>query len=153
MFENLKLRWVIILGVLFFGFYFSFPSFKYYSSFKNLNSEKLQEIEKNTIDLGLDLRGGLHIVLELDERKFLEKLCRSNLSKNSKRQYEQLLNNAEKSSKLKNSSITSELNYKDLNIIYTTCSTNSAQRYLDATIIMKTSRTLICITIIIVSNY
>ena len=80
MFENLKLRWVLIICSLLFGFYFSFPTYQYYTT---SNKDKLSSLKDDAINLGLDLRGGLHIVLELDERKFLEKLIRSKLSQKS----------------------------------------------------------------------
>tara|TARA_B100000131_G_scaffold251293_2_gene244822 strand:- start:89 stop:1846 length:1758 start_codon:yes stop_codon:yes gene_type:complete len=91
MINNLNVRWVLITGALFFGLWFSYPSFFYYSSSDNQDIDKFEE---RTIDLGLDLKGGLHIILELDEKKFLTKLVKQNLSKNSKNEYESLLNEA-----------------------------------------------------------
>ena len=91
MFNNLKLRWTLIIGVLVFGLWFSYPSYIYYLSTGDSDTPKLKE---RVIDLGLDLKGGLHIILELDEKKFLLKLSKPNLSNKSQNEYEDLLNEA-----------------------------------------------------------
>ena len=91
MFNNLKLRWTLIIGVLFFGLWFSYPSYIYYLFTGDSDTPKLKE---GVIDLGLDLKGGLHIILELDEKKFLLKLSKPNLSNKSQNEYEDLLNEA-----------------------------------------------------------
>ena len=109
MFENLKLRWVLILGALFFGFYFSFPTFQYFTTSEK-NIDKISSLKDKAINLGLDLRGGLHIVLELDERKFLEKLIRSKLSQKSKDSYKKLLDKAELMAIKNNTNIIIQLN-------------------------------------------
>ena len=79
MFENLKLRWFFVLGALIFGLYFSLPSLRYYLFRDNIKDTEIHNIEDSSINLGLDLKGGLHIVLELDELVFLEKLSKSKL--------------------------------------------------------------------------
>ena len=107
MFENLKLRWVIILCALFFGFYFAFPTYQYYTT---SDKDKLSSLKDDAISLGLDLKGGLHIVLELDERKFLEKLIRSKLSQKSQDSYKQILDRAESIAEKNNTDIIVELN-------------------------------------------
>jgi len=109
MFENLKLRWVLILGALFFGFYFSFPTIQYFTTSEK-NIDKISSLKDKAINLGLDLRGGLHIVLELDERKFLEKLIRSQLSQKSKDSYKDLLDKAELMAIKNNTNIIIQLN-------------------------------------------
>ena len=45
----------------------------------------------NTIKLGLDLKGGLNIVLEIDEYTFLKNLAKKKLSKQSQNQFRSLL--------------------------------------------------------------
>ena len=92
MFENLKLRWFLIVSVLIFSIWFIYPTYSYYSS-NIVNKKELSELQKESINLGLDLRGGLHIVLELDEKSFLQNLA---LLKGNKSQtdYESLLNEA-----------------------------------------------------------
>ena len=109
MFENLKLRWALILGALFFGIYFSFPTFQYFTTSEK-NTDKISSLKVKAINLGLDLRGGLHIVLELDERKFLEKLIRSKLSQKSKDSYKDLLDKAELMAIKNNTNIIIQLN-------------------------------------------
>ena len=106
MFDNLKLRWALIIGALFFGLSFSVISYKYLTLEEKPSSSGFFS---NTIKLGLDLKGGLHIILEVDEKKLLEKLCKTKLSKGSKTEYLNLLNEAEKLSIEKNTNILHQL--------------------------------------------
>jgi len=108
MFENLKLRWFFVLSALLFGIYFSWPSYRYYTSNNDIDTAELDNLKDDAINLGLDLKGGLHIVLELDEKKFLEKLSKTKLSKNSKEDYATLINEAYELSQKNNTSILSE---------------------------------------------
>ena len=108
MFENLKLRWFFVLSALVFGIYFSLPSYRYYTSNYEINSKEFQDLQDKAINLGLDLKGGLHIVLELDEKIFLEKLSRSKLSKNSKKDFELLVSESYLLSQTNNTSIIDE---------------------------------------------
>ena len=87
MLNNLQLRWAIITAVLALSFYFIFPSIQFYV-FNNKTKEN------QTLKLGLDLKGGLNIVLELDEYIFMERLSKKRLSKQSKIQYKNLLDQA-----------------------------------------------------------
>ena len=82
MLDNLKIRWALICLVFFSSVYFIFPTFEYYIF--NTNSD-------NTIKLGLDLKGGLNIVLEIDEYTFLKNLAKKKLSKQSQNQFRSLL--------------------------------------------------------------
>jgi len=107
MFENLKLRWVLILFALFFGIYFSFPTYQYFTT---SDKDKISSLKNDAINLGLDLRGGLHIVLELDERKFLDKLVRTKLSQKSKDSYKKILDEAELRAGNNNTDIIIQLN-------------------------------------------
>ena len=88
MFENLKLRWFLITASLVFGFYFTFPTYKMLNSD---DSTHLYTSVDNVIGLGLDLKGGLRVVLELDEKKFLSKISNMQSSKFPKDQFNQLL--------------------------------------------------------------
>ena len=107
MFENLKLRWFLIISVLIFSIWFIYPTYSYYSS-NTIDKKELSELQKESINLGLDLRGGLHIVLELDEKSFLQNLA---LLKGNKSQtdYESLLNVAEERSSVNKTNIINEL--------------------------------------------
>ena len=107
MFENLKLRWFLITSVLIFSIWFIYPTYSYYSS-NTIDKKELSELQKESINLGLDLRGGLHIVLELDEKSFLQNLA---LLKGNKSQtdYESLLNVAEERSSVNKTNIINEL--------------------------------------------
>jgi len=107
MFENLKLRWFLIISVLIFSIWFIYPTYSYYSS-NTIDKKELSELQKESINLGLDLRGGLHIVLELDEKSFLQNLA---LLKGNKSQtdYESLLNVAAEKSVANKTNIINEL--------------------------------------------
>ena len=87
MLNNLQLRWAIIVAALAFSLYFIYPSIQFYM-FNN------QSKEDKTIKLGLDLKGGLNIILELDEYVFMERLSKKRLSKQSKLEYNNLLQDA-----------------------------------------------------------
>ena len=107
MFENLKLRWFLIISVLIFSIWFIYPTYSYYSS-NTIDKKELSELQKESINLGLDLRGGLHIVLELDEKSFLQNLA---LLKGNKSQadYESLLNVAAEKSAANKTNVINEL--------------------------------------------
>ena len=102
MLENLKYRWLLILGVISFSLYFIYPTFSYYVMNNDLE-------EKNSIKLGLDLKGGLNIVLELDEFIFIKKLAKKKLSQQSLSDLEKLLLEAQTNSIQNSSTIIKEL--------------------------------------------
>jgi len=87
MLNNLQFRWAIIVAALACSFYFIYPSIQFY-----LFQNKLTE--NKTIKLGLDLKGGLNIILELDEYIFMHRLSKKRLSKQSKLEYKNLLDQA-----------------------------------------------------------
>ena len=102
MLENLKYRWLLILGVISFSLYFIYPTFSYYVMNNDLD-------EKKSIKLGLDLKGGLNIVLELDEFIFIKKLAKKKLSQQSASDLEKLLLEAQINSVKNSSTIIKEL--------------------------------------------
>ncbi len=74
--KNLKFKIILILAIILASLYYLYPSF--YLS--RLSPEKrrtmalsdpqaLRELEEKSIKLGLDLQGGMHLVLELDENQ------------------------------------------------------------------------------------
>ena len=97
MLNNLKIRWLIIMSILIGSFYFIYPSIDYFIFNNNSKQDK-------SLNLGLDLKGGLNIILELDDFLFLERLAKKNLSKQSKKELDTILNNAKQNS-LKNNSL------------------------------------------------
>ena len=76
MLDNLKFRWALISIILLSSLYFIYPTFEYYV----LNKESK---EQSSIQLGLDLKGGLNIILELDEYILIKKLAKKKLSQQS----------------------------------------------------------------------
>ena len=90
MLENLKTRALIILLSIAVSVYFLLPTLKFYSS-ENIASEKMKNLEQDSIGLGLDLKGGLQIILELDGYTFLKRLSKKKLSQQSKTELEEIL--------------------------------------------------------------
>ncbi|HLZ19239.1 MAG TPA: protein translocase subunit SecD, partial [Smithellaceae bacterium] len=67
MFKSLKLRGAITVVVCLVALYFLVPTFV-----DNIPSPWNQYLAKEKIHLGLDLQGGMHLVLEIDTDKALE---------------------------------------------------------------------------------
>ena len=104
MLNNLKLRWALIFAVLLPSLYFIWPSYQYYI----LNN---QLKENDIIKLGLDLKGGLNIILELDEYVFFERLSKKKLSKQSQLEYRNLLTQSKERAKHNRTQIIDEILY------------------------------------------
>ena len=102
MLNNLQFRWTIIVAALTFSLYFIFPSIKFFV-FED------QTQEQKAIKLGLDLKGGLNIILELDEYIFMDRLAKKRLSKQSKIEYRILLDEAYNNSRVSKTLLYDEL--------------------------------------------
>ena len=74
----MKTRWklVIILAALVYSGWALFPSFRYYSmsdeARARLTSEQREKLHDSALKLGLDLQGGVHLVMEVDDSKLDE---------------------------------------------------------------------------------
>jgi protein-export membrane protein SecD len=74
----MKTRWklVIIFGIIVFSIWALWPSYRYYSMSPEkralLTKEQRDHYLDNALKLGLDLQGGVHIVLEVDDSKLDE---------------------------------------------------------------------------------
>ena len=108
MFENLKVRIFIIFFSICFSIYFLMPTLKLYFGLYETKIE-YNEIIEDSIGLGLDLKGGLRIILELDGKIFLKRLAKKNLSQQSENELEELINLAHHNSLDKQSDIVNEL--------------------------------------------
>ena len=78
MLKDIKYRWGIISLVIVSSIYLIWPTYKFYSlteDKKNELSESSLERLNKRISLGLDLQGGLYILLETDIPLFVEKLA------------------------------------------------------------------------------
>ena len=80
MFQSLLNRWIIIIAIIIGSIYFIVPTINYYSI---TNDPDLQDInvdylKEDALKLGLDLQGGVYIILELDHHNYL--LQQSSLS-------------------------------------------------------------------------
>ena len=67
----LYFRWIIILGLIILSIFGVEPTVDYYSNYFGQTLLKEEAIEANilkdkSLTLGLDLQGGMHMVLELD---------------------------------------------------------------------------------------
>ena len=90
MLENLKIRILIIFLSIAVSVYFLVPTLKFYSS-NNITSEEMKNLEQRSIGLGLDLKGGLQIILDLEGYTFLKRLSKKNLLQQSKLELENIL--------------------------------------------------------------
>ena len=102
MLDNLKLRWLVIVCTLAGSLYYIYPSIDYYV-FNNLSKQK------QSLNLGLDLKGGLNIILELDDYLFLKRLSKKNLSKQSKNEFNDILKDAQENANNNNTQLIKEL--------------------------------------------
>ena len=124
MLDNLKFRWALISIILLSSLYFIYPTFEYYV----LNKESK---EQSSIQLGLDLKGGLNIILELDEYILIKKLAKKKLSQQSATELDKILDTSHENSIANKSSIIDELsiiaksNHVKLNKFYSNLSKSS----------------------------
>ena len=80
MFKKNTPRLIIIGVVLLWALYALFPTIKYNTLSENEKASMeedgtLEDLEKKTLRRGLDLQGGMHIVLEVDIPTLVEKLA------------------------------------------------------------------------------
>ena len=92
MFENLKTRVLIIFFFLVVSIYFLMPTVNLYSKYNTLTLDEIKSLENQSINLGLDLKGGLRIVLELDDSIYLKRLSKSDLRASSVTELDNFIN-------------------------------------------------------------
>ena len=129
MFENLKTRIFIILFFLVASIYFLIPTLNLYFQHDTLNHYEKQSLENQSINLGLDLKGGLRIVLELDDAIFLKRLSKPELRQSSKIELEKFIFKCMEYSKINNVDIIKSIEQQSLSIklnkFYSNLSTSS----------------------------
>ncbi|MAF26274.1 MAG: protein translocase subunit SecD [Gemmatimonadota bacterium] len=75
---NISMRWkvILILGVVALAVFFLWPTWQYQSlsaeDRASMTEEELQGMKNESLRLGLDLQGGMHLVLEIDDSKVEE---------------------------------------------------------------------------------
>ena len=75
MFHDLKVRLILITLLSLSAIYFLWPTYEQYYTDKSMLSEiQKQELKSKSIKLGLDLQGGMYVLLELDLPILVEKL-------------------------------------------------------------------------------
>tara|TARA_Y100000994_G_scaffold121434_1_gene99827 strand:+ start:5337 stop:7082 length:1746 start_codon:yes stop_codon:yes gene_type:complete len=94
MFQNLNIRWIVIISLVIGAIYFIMPTYNYYSivndpDLEDINVDYLQD---DALKLGLDLRGGLYIILELDYYSYLLQQSNKKQSLPSKNELVNLIN-------------------------------------------------------------
>ena len=111
MLDKVQTRLSIIIIVLVTALYLLWPTYQLYG-IKNSsdNIDYIKSLEKDAIGLGLDLKGGLRIILELDNKTFLQRLIKQNLSKQSTNQFEKILEESLNNSIRNQSDLILELN-------------------------------------------
>jgi protein-export membrane protein SecD len=74
LFRNLKLRFALITALILLSFWYLIPTIRLYSmtpaerqQLAQRDPETFQKLKERAIKLGLDLQGGMHLVLEIDE--------------------------------------------------------------------------------------
>jgi len=82
--SNTTTKFILILIVLIGAVYLLYPTYKYSSlsdeqkdALKLDNSKDFFELKNKSINLGLDLQGGMHVVLEVDIKELLDKLAKN----------------------------------------------------------------------------
>ena len=89
--NKLRTRLLLILFIFGLGIYSLWPTIKYQllsdTEKNNLSKDEVEYLEKNTIKQGLDLKGGIYIVLEVDLPQLV-----NNLAKNKDKKFDIFLN-------------------------------------------------------------
>ena len=79
MFKDIKYRWALIVFLLITSAYLIWPTYKIYSLSEDEKTELgvsvIKELKEGAINLGLDLQGGMYVLLETDIPKLVEKLA------------------------------------------------------------------------------
>jgi len=96
--SNTTMKSILILIVLIGAAYLLYPTYKFNSmtdaqktALKLKNQKDFFSLKGKSINLGLDLQGGMHVVLEVDVKELFEKLA-----KNKTNEFEDALNEASK---------------------------------------------------------
>ena len=79
LFKDIKYRWALIVFLLLASAYLIWPTYKIYSLSEDEKTELgvsvMKELKEGAINLGLDLQGGMYVLLETDIPTLVEKLA------------------------------------------------------------------------------
>ncbi len=96
--SNTTMKFILILVVLIGAVYLLYPTYKFNSmtdaekeALKLKNQKEFFALKSKAINLGLDLQGGMHVVLEVDVKELFDKLA-----KNKTKEFETALDEAYK---------------------------------------------------------
>ena len=82
MFKDIKYRWALIVSLLIASAYLIWPTYKLYSLSEDEKTELgvsvMKDLTERAINLGLDLQGGMYVLLETDIPTLMEKLAGKN---------------------------------------------------------------------------
>ena len=78
--RNNKLRWVLVIAAIISSLYYLYPTIEFESMNQEQKDElhlkgKLEDLQKKVIKRGLDLQGGMYLVLEVDLVNLFEQLA------------------------------------------------------------------------------
>jgi len=97
MFQNLNIRWTIIIAIVIGAIYFITPTYNYYSITNDpdltdiIDADDIKVLKEDALKLGLDLQGGLYIILELDYHAYLLQQANSKQSSLYKQDLSELI--------------------------------------------------------------
>ncbi|MBC8256192.1 MAG: protein translocase subunit SecD [Candidatus Marinimicrobia bacterium] len=79
MFKDIRYRWALIASLLIASAYLIWPTYKVYSLSESEKAELgvtvMKELKEGAINLGLDLQGGMYVLLETDIPKLVENIA------------------------------------------------------------------------------
>ena len=82
--QKITFKLLLILGIFLLFGYFLIPTIQFNTmsqeekaALEREDNRKYKELLKKSIKLGLDLQGGMHLILEVDVREFLDKLAQN----------------------------------------------------------------------------
>tara|TARA_Y100000590_G_scaffold467700_1_gene647533 strand:+ start:796 stop:2661 length:1866 start_codon:yes stop_codon:yes gene_type:complete len=77
--RDLRIRWFVIVSILICSAYNIWPTYKYYFtnsiSDDNINVADLSDLKSRAINLGLDLQGGMYVLLEVNVPELVLKIA------------------------------------------------------------------------------
>ena len=79
MFKDIRFRFALIVSLIIASAYLIWPTYKVYSLSESEQSDLgvtvMKELKKGSINLGLDLQGGMYVLLETDIPELVEKIA------------------------------------------------------------------------------
>ncbi len=74
--RNVTIRVVVVVLLIIAAIYAVYPTFRLYTGGSSLSKEETFSLQKKAINLGLDLKGGMHLILSVDKSSLSEEEAR-----------------------------------------------------------------------------